>query len=913
MPVYLTGESLCPELSNDVDGISAIACQRPQPAADSGRICTVCRKRIVTKHHGRAHLGGRAHHGCVLPSGTHRVYAPAPVPPSPLVLRSAAPAPLVPRWEQLHALVATIVEAQHAPAPILTRSASAAQAPAATAAPLWATHEWELLESNELQMRLAAEWLAFYQTIKDRAGLWIPLRSSGDQYDTSLAVGLAGPDARRTTLRSVTEAVLRSRLQELGVDTSPLHLAAMKMVRHRPGGRDQDVHMDVPELDAAKKRWSMLFYPHATMSTAVPRLSAKQMAPAFLRSASASADQQLVCDQLCDKKNFISMPAQPGNILAFRATVAHYGVAATGSDDRIVVYALFSPDDESLQDEEQRFPVRVPDSSEPQSPPLKKPRKETLKEMGLGQQGKSRPPSATALSLLHIADQVDQGHSFDTSVKATAAVEKTSPRTLRAAVKLWKEKEEIPVPSTEHRGRGNSAHPLHATNTVEYGPSLPAELLMHELVQKQKEEGISITSATIAAELRSRLAITVHRSTVRRWLHLLGYSWRHKRYVGGMKPQAKNVRIRQFILEYAAALAEETAGRAIVVYMDESFIHTHLARKYGWLRKNDRDVIGDDDGKRLIILHAMTDSGLLTVPNEIASNWLNEPALTAELVFEEVLEDGQDGSDYHNTMTGPKFVAWLRNRLLPTFAHLYPGKKMFLVLDNAAYHKPRDESWVSNSKAQNKHELAHLLMDLGVQELTTVGPSPRRVPAHLFEAKVSAGGPSKDDLLAAVQAWLDAHPDHNRTVVEQLMTDAGHTLVCTPPFCPEVQPIELLWAAVKRYVADRSTHNRSITEARQQTEEGFEKITSMFCNNVVKHCHDWIDGFLQTPEAEDLQQCGTLAGVIKHLPLLKLANQQAPPGARTVRETEIPPVFPASAASAAFPARSLRRRHRKID
>ena len=82
------------------------------------------------------------------------------------------------------------------------------------------------------------------------------------------------------------------------------------------------------------------------------------------------------------------------------------------------------------------------------------------------------------------------------------------------------------------------------------------------------------------------------------------------------------------------------------------------------------------------ILHAMTDHGLLAVPDTIASNWLSEPALTAELVFEEVLEDGhgQDDADYHNTMTGTKFVAWLRNRLLPTFAALYPGKKMYLAL-----------------------------------------------------------------------------------------------------------------------------------------------------------------------------------------------------------------------------------------
>jgi DDE superfamily endonuclease len=197
---------------------------------------------------------------------------------------------------------------------------------------------------------------------------------------------------------------------------------------------------------------------------------------------------------------------------------------------------------------------------------------------------------------------------------------------------------------------------------------------MHKLVQKQKEEGISITSATIAAELRARLDVSVDRSTVRRWLRALGYRWRHKRYVGGMKPQAKRARIRQFILEYAAALSEEEIGTAIIVYVDESYIHAHHASKKGWFHPSNRDVIGDDNGTRLIILHAMTDSGLL---------------------------------DYHNTMTGVKFVAWLRNRLLPTFEKLHPGKKMVLVLDNASYHKPRDETWISSSKAKNKHELVH--------------------------------------------------------------------------------------------------------------------------------------------------------------------------------------------------------------
>lgn len=532
--------------------------------------------------------------------------------------------------------------------------------------------------------------------------------------------------------------------------------------------------------------------------------------------------------------------------------------------------------------------------------------REQLKAAGIGKQGRSRSPSTNARALLHIAAFQEHGLTYDVAVKATAAAELMSTNTLRAAAKEFVSTGLISSPSTEQRGRGNPAHPLHNSNTDEYGPSLEAELLMHDLVHKQKTEGISITSTIIAAELRDKLAIAVHRSTVRRWLHTLGYRWRHKRYVGGMKPQAKNARIRQFILEYAAAIQEEMDGTAIIVYMDESFIYAHHASKKGWFHPSNRDVIGDGDGKRLIILHAMTDSGLLAVPDEVASNWLSEPALTAELVFEEVLEDGQDDSDYHNTMTGLKYVAWLRNRLLPTFEKLYPGKKMFLVLDNAAYHKPRDETWISDKKSQNKHDLAHTLLDLGVTELTTVGDSPRVVPAHKFEAKVGAGGTTKDDLVAAIKKWLGEHSDANRTVVEQLMSDAGHSLVFTPPFCPEVQPIELLWAKVKRYVADRSTHNRSMTEAREQTEQAFEQISRMFCNSIVKHCHDWIDRWLKTEDAQDLQQCGALAGVIKHLSLLKIANAETSPPA----SSSVPPVpAPAAAAAAAPPSRTLRRRH----
>jgi hypothetical protein len=124
-----------------------------------------------------------------------------------------------------------------------------------------------------------------------------------------------------------------------------------------------------------------------------------------------------------------------------------------------------------------------------------------------------------------------------------------------------------------------------------------------------------------------------------------------------------------------------------------------------------------------------------------------------------------------------------------------------------------------------------------------------------------------------------------------------------------VQPIELLWAFVKNRVAGRATLNRSMTETREQTEEAFEAVTKMQCNNIVRHCHDWMDKWLQTDEAGDLQQCGSLAGVIKNLSLIKLAGQTKPQPHDDAVPMQIDDPPPPGVKLAPSPIRSLRPRH----
>jgi hypothetical protein len=144
-----------------------------------------------------------------------------------------------------------------------------------------------------------------------------------------------------------------------------------------------------------------------------------------------------------------------------------------------------------------------------------------------------------------------------------------------------------------------------------------------------------------------------------------------------------------------------------------------------------------------------------------------------------------------------------------------------------------DESWISAALSQNKHEWAHQLMDMGVYQLTTVDDSHQTVPSHLFTAHSSQGAPSKEDLIAAVKKWLDEHPDHNRTVVEQLMDDENYSIIYTPPGvlrCSRSNFMGKVEATSGRSCDSQAIRHRG---TRRQTEEGFAQITNKFCNNVV--------------------------------------------------------------------------------
>ena len=451
--------------------------------------------------------------------------------------------------------------------------------------------------------------------------------------------------------------------------------------------------------------------------------------------------------------------------------------------------------------------------------------------------------------------QLHEDYSEAAAVEAASVWAGSSRCTVAPAYQHWWETGELLEPDTSQQGSGNPQHPRHASSV-----SFEAILAIHQALADAKLNNEYMP----ARKLKKKLQLSVSVRQIQRLLKQLGYRWRRKRCMGRMTREQRAQRTRSFIKQLNVALKEEELGSAVIVYMDESYIHCSHCFQLCWALAADAEghhVRGaPGKGKRLIILHAMTKDGLLHFETRgrnasSLSNDVSEAFPSCEFIFEAAL----DSEDYHKNMNNTVFMQWVRNRLMPAFQRKYgPRMKMILVLDNARYHHPRHPDWISPN-AMKKEQLAAWIASNPTGENGITIQRDCRTKYFGRTALFQHGGiyaPSVAELRAWVKADLLSHPDTNRNLLQKEFDAHGYQTIYTPPYECETQPIELLWAYVKNYVARVMGDDHSIETVTRLTRQGFygdpanshAPVNAQLCGKLIKHVHTYLNAFIEKDE-----------------------------------------------------------------
>jgi len=124
---------------------------------------------------------------------------------------------------------------------------------------------------------------------------------------------------------------------------TPLYLPQMDIVHFHPHDKEQMLHHDIHRGDTAQQRWSVLFYLHDTISTAVP-MQPLSILKALWNPRLSEKEKK----KLCNPNLWAGLPVSAGTILLMQQSTAHYGVPDI-TEERIVLFTIISPNADQNQ------------------------------------------------------------------------------------------------------------------------------------------------------------------------------------------------------------------------------------------------------------------------------------------------------------------------------------------------------------------------------------------------------------------------------------------------------------------------------------------------------------------------------------------------------------------------------------
>ena len=179
-------------------------------------------------------------------------------------------------------------------------------------------------------------------------------------------------------------------------------------------------------------------------------------------------------------------------------------------------------------------------------------------------------------------------------------------------------------------------------------------------------------------------------------------------------------------------------------------------------------------GQRLIVIHAGGEQGF--IPNAYVR-----------------FKSHQKAGDYHSDMNYANYEKWLKERLIPNLS-----SNSVLVIDNATYHNVQLNR-APNSNSRRDFMISWLKYHLPPITFNNTDFSSLRNP----------------DIYNMI---LPLKPKYLSYKIDGIFAEHNHNILRLPPYHPELNPIELIWATVKKIGLFKTTpHLRWMTSLNWQT------------------------------------------------------------------------------------------------
>lgn len=349
-----------------------------------------------------------------------------------------------------------------------------------------------------------------------------------------------------------------------------------------------------------------------------------------------------------------------------------------------------------------------------------------------------------------------------------------SESTVKVILAAYNKKGENGLDWSKSQQRGRPAY------AIESGVVPP----VRQFIRMANRNGDQVNIEIIRRYMRDELHCDVAHTTLWRALQRWGFEFGTGVRSAQLKESERIVILRRQYLRQKRANRDDK-GQIIrpEVYLDESYINKNHSNDKTWYFEEDGIIIGKPTGKgdRLIILNAITKDGW--VPN-------------SKFVFKASKKTG----DYHTNMNWDNFSKWFQEKLLKNIP-----ENSLIIMDNAPYHNVL----VEEAFPKKSHSVKRLREWLSNNEIPW----------------------TKDMLKSELFDLCSRFAVKSEFLIDRIARKEGHSILRTPPYHPELQPIETCWAVVKNYVAQ---HNDcTMKKVFILLEEGFAKVTNRTCQKLI--------------------------------------------------------------------------------